>query len=640
MRQVTELFSRLPRLGRARYALLADILACPISVWLAFYLRLGEFTGFIHAFQIATIAAVVFALPIFYYSNLYRIVFSHATWNMLLDIVRAMLIYGILYATIFTVIGISGVPRTIGFLQPILLFLGIGCSRAIVGYWLGGGHRKFGSEIALKNIMIYGAGASGRQLASTIAYSGKLRVVGFVDDDANLQGRRLGNVSIHAPLNLGALIEALEVEEVLLALPSVARSRRNQIIKLLHGLDVKVRTVPGIMDLASGVIQVSDIRPLEIEDLLGRDVVAPDQILMRNDIAGKIVLVTGAGGSIGSELCRQIVSVGPAVLLLVESSEFALYAIHHELTKLIRRKGITTISLLPLLASVRDEQRLQKIMSAWRPETIYHAAAYKHVPLVEHNPSEGILNNIFGTMTTARVAIANGVQKFVLISTDKAVRPTNIMGATKRIAEMILQAMADSDTATCFTMVRFGNVLGSSGSVVPLFRQQIAEGGPITITHRDINRYFMTIPEAAQLVLQAGAMARGGEVFVLDMGEPVRIYDLAVNMIELSGLSLLDQNRPDGDIEIKEVGLRPGEKLYEELLIGDNPEPTSHSRIMKANEHFIKWEALSQELDLLDAEIVRNNVTNIKRVLHRLVPEFTSPEAVVDLVSMRLKGGG
>lgn len=636
---MTGLFSRLPRLGRARYALLADILICPVSVWLAFYLRLGEFSGFIHGFQTATVASVIIGIPIFYYSNLYRIVFSHATWGMLLDIVRAMLIYGIFYVAIFTVIGISGVPRTIGFLQPILLFLGIGCSRAVVGYWLSGGHRKFRVEPSLKNVMIYGAGASGRQLASTIAYSGKLRVVGFVDDDANLQGRRLGSVNVHASEDLKSLVHTLEVEEILLALPSVTRSRRNQIIKLLHGLDVKVRTVPGIMDLASGVIQVSDIRPLEIEDLLGRDVVAPDQELMRNDIAGKIVLVTGAGGSIGSELCRQIVNVGPATLLLVESSEYALYAIHQELTKLIRRKGITTVAVLPLLASVRDEARLHKIMVAWRPQTIYHAAAYKHVPLVEHNPAEGILNNIFGTMTTARVAVANGVQKFVLISTDKAVRPTNIMGATKRVAEMILQAMADSGTHTCFTMVRFGNVLGSSGSVVPLFRQQIAEGGPITITHRDINRYFMTIPEAAQLVIQAGAMARGGEVFVLDMGEPVRIYDLAVNMIELSGFSLCDQNHPDGDIEIKEVGLRPGEKLYEELLIGDNPEPTSHPRIMKANEQFIGLNSINEELSAINIEITQNNIGRIKKLLQKMVPGFTTPDAVNDLVVMRLESG-
>lgn len=634
-----KIFERLPkirRLGRGRYALFADMLVCPISVWLAFYLRLGEFTGFLPGFQAATLACLAIALPIFYLSNLYRVILSHATWDMLLDIVRASLTYGVIYALLFTVISVPGVPRTIGLIQPILLFLGVGCSRAIVGYWIGGGQRNFRKSRSFKNVLIYGAGASGRQLASTIAYSGKLRVVGFVDDDPNLQGRRLGQVAIHGAENLVGLVQSLEVEEVLLALPSTTRSRRNQIIRLLHGLDVKVRTVPGIMDLASGVIQVSDIRPLEIEDLLGRDVVEPDPVLLRYDIAAKTVLVTGAGGSIGSELCRQILKVGPVTLLLVENSEFSLYAIHQELSKNAKRMGNTQISIIPLLASVRDHRRMTEIIDTWRPDTVYHAAAYKHVPLVEHNPSEGVLNNVFGTMTTARIAAKFNVPKFVLISTDKAVRPTNVMGTTKRLAEMVLQALADAGSTTCFTMVRFGNVLGSSGSVVPLFRQQIAEGGPITITHRDINRYFMTIPEAAQLVLQAGAMAKGGEVFVLDMGEPVRIFDLATNMIELSGLTLLDHDNPDGDIEIKEVGLRPGEKLYEELLIGDNPEPTRHTRIMKANENFMTWAMLEERLDEIRGEIDKGDILRLKQILKDLVPEYTMPNNIVDWVRMHL----
>lgn len=618
---------RMFRMGRGRYALLADALVCPISVWLAFSLRLDDFVSFDAGVQIATLASLALALPIFYFSNLYRVILSHATWTMLLDIVRATLIYGAIYALIFTLIRVPGVPRTVGIIQPILLFLGVGCSRAIVGYWLGSGYRKSGKGRSLKSVLIYGAGASGRQLANSIAYSGQMRVVGFLDDDRNLQGRRLGQVTIYDPAMLATLLSSLEVEEILLALPSASRSRRNQIVKMLQSLDVQVRTVPGIMDLASGVIQFSDLRPLKIEDLLGRDVVAPDASLMRADIAQKTVLVTGAGGSIGSELCRQIIAVGPARLLLVESSEYALYSIHQELTQLARLAG-ALVPIDPLLGSVRDEERMNAIIGACKPDTIYHAAAYKHVPLVEENPVEGVLNNAFGTLTAAKVADEHNVSKFVLISTDKAVRPTNVMGASKRVAELVLQAMAGRNSRTCFTMVRFGNVLGSSGSVVPLFRQQIADGGPVTITHRDINRYFMTIPEAAQLVLQAGAMARGGEVFVLDMGEPVKIYDLAVNMIELSGLTVKDSHRPDGDIEIREVGLRPGEKLYEELLIGDNPEATPHPRIMKTNEHFFGWSELNAKLADASDALKSGDAVRIRSVLQQLVPEYFVPTQV------------
>ncbi|WOK35111.1 nucleoside-diphosphate sugar epimerase/dehydratase [Sphingomonas sp. C3-2] len=629
--------AHMPRFGKGTLALLADALMCPIASWLAFYLRLGEISGFGQGFNIVSMASLAIALPIFYFSNLYRVILRHATWTMLIDIVRSMFIYGVLFALIFAVMGVPGVPRTIGLIQPMLLFLGVGCSRAIVGYWLGSGfhHRKLNNHFT--NVLIYGAGASGRQLASAIAYSGTLRVTGFVDDLPSLQGRRLGNITIHNPEDLRNLVEQLEVEEVLLAIPSAPRARRNQVIKMLYGLKVRVRTLPGLMDLASGRVQVSDIRPIEIEDLLGRDTVAPDSALLRHDIAGKTVLVTGAGGSIGSELCRQILHVGPTTLLLVENSEYALYSIHQDLLNLTRHKAAHSVSIIPLLASVRDDRRMDEIIGNWRPDTVYHAAAYKHVPLVEHNPAEGILNNVVGTLTTAKIASNHGTSKFVLISTDKAVRPTNIMGASKRIAEMVLQALAQTNTRTCFTMVRFGNVLGSSGSVVPLFRKQISDGGPITITHRDINRYFMTIPEASQLVIQAGAMAKGGEVFVLDMGEAVKIIDLAKNMIELSGLTVRDRDNPEGDIDIKEVGLRPGEKLFEELLIGNNPEPTPHNRIMKANEHRISWEEISLEIDRMISSIECDDVHLLKAIIHNIVPEFNSTSDIVDLVTIHKK---
>ncbi|MFM7801259.1 MAG: UDP-N-acetylglucosamine 4,6-dehydratase family protein, partial [Limnohabitans sp.] len=359
--------------------------------------------------------------------------------------------------------------------------------------------------------------------------------------------------------------------------------RRNEILSQIRWAHVAVRTLPSVSDLAQGKVNISDLRQLDIDDLLGREPVMPNHILLAMNVRSKVVMVTGAGGSIGSELCRQILAVGPAKLLLIEQSEFALYAVHQALEE---KQTQNSSVLVPLLASVQDLERMREIMATWQPDTLYHAAAYKHVPLVEHNPAEGVKNNVLGTLRTAQAAAEHGVSDFVLISTDKAVRPTNIMGASKRLAEMVLQAMAGNTHSTRFSMVRFGNVLGYSGSVVPRFRQQIRDGGPVSLTHPEITRYFMTIPEAAQLVIQAGAMAKGGDVFVLDMGEPVRIMDLARRMIELSGLRVKDEKYPDGDIEIEISGLRPGEKLYEELLIGDNPKPTSHSRIMKAHEEF------------------------------------------------------
>ena len=398
------------------------------------------------------------------------------------------------------------------------------------------------------------------------------------------------------------------------------------------------------MDLAHGNVHVSDLKELEIEDLLGRDPVPPNPLMLGKNIANKVVMVTGAGGSIGSELCRQILKCGPSRLLLVELTEFALYSIHQELSRAMEVEGKINVSLVPLLANVRDETRMGEILSTWKPSTVYHAAAYKHVPLVEHNPAEGIKNNVQGTLITAMQAARFGVSDFVLVSTDKAVRPTNVMGTSKRLAEMVLQAQADAVAGqgrkTRFSMVRFGNVLGSSGSVVPLFRKQIADGGPITLTDERITRYFMTIPEAAQLVIQAGAMASGGDVFVLDMGEPVKIVDLAKRMIELSGLGLKDEANPNGDIEIKVTGLRPGEKLYEELLIGDNPQPTTHSRIMKANEEFLPWDILQNKLTELNAALDVNNVPLIRTLLKELVPGYQPDGDVVDWVWMANERAG
>jgi FlaA1/EpsC-like NDP-sugar epimerase len=444
-------------------------------------------------------------------------------------------------------------------------------------------------------------------------------------------------MSIYNPADLAKLVKQHAISDVLMAMPSATRQRRNEVLDLARLAGVAVRTLPGLMDLAQGKVQISDLRELEIDDLLGRDAVPPHPLLLGKNIHNRVVMVTGAGGSIGSELCRQIIKQGPVRLLLVELSEFALYSVHHEL-QLLCDEDQPQVQLLPLLASVRDEKHMLEILRTWKPHTVYHAAAYKHVPMVEHNPAEGIKNNSLGTWIMARLAMEVGVRDFVLISTDKAVRPTNIMGASKRLAEMCLQALADAAAAqganTRFAMVRFGNVLGSSGSVVPLFRKQIKADGPITLTHPDITRYFMTIPEAAQLVIQAGAMASGGDVFVLDMGEPVRIMDLARRMVELSGLSVRDSANPQGDIEIEITGLRPGEKLYEELLIGDNPQPTKHPRIMKAHEDYLPMSDLSPRLQALTLALNSNDVPQIRTLLKDLVPGYQPDGEVVDWVHL------
>ena len=565
----------------------------------------------------------------FIVSGLYRAIFRYSGWPALLAVARAVAAYAVLYGAIFMVGGVAGVPRTVGIIQPILLLLLVGVSRLMVRLWLGDEYRSLLRRASRPRVLIYGAGTTGRQLAQAMIHSTEMQVVGFLDDDARLHGQVLNGQPIYRPEDLPELVQTLGIADVLLAMPRLSRHRRNEILAQIRLAQVAVRTLPSLVDLAQGKISVSDLRELDIDDLLGRESVTPDPVLLAQHIAGKTVLVTGAGGSIGSELCRQILAVGPARLLLIEQSEFALYVIHQELET--RLAGTATV-LVPLLASVQDAERMHEILSTWHPDTVYHAAAYKHVPLVEHNPAAGIKNNVLGTLRTAQAAVENGVSDFVLISTDKAVRPTNVMGASKRLAEMALQALAASTTGTRFSMVRFGNVLGSSGSVVPKFRQQIREGGPITLTHPEVTRYFMTIPEAAQLVIQAGAMAKGGDVFVLDMGQPVKIIDLARRMVELSGLTVKDEQHPDGDIAIEISGLRPGEKLYEELLIGDNPKPTQHPRIMKAHEDFIPWAEFEPKLSALELALNVNDVGVIRLMLQQLVAGYSPSDDIVDWV--------
>jgi FlaA1/EpsC-like NDP-sugar epimerase len=636
----------LPRFVKRALVIGIDLLICAFSVWLAFVLRLDQWGPPQGRDWWVFLAATGFSLPLFISFGLYRAIFRYVGAAALTSIVLAFAIYTALFSLIFTVIGINEIPRSIGILQPLLYFIGIGSSRYFARIWLNSGAAKGSTHRIQKTVaLIYGAGSAGRQLAAAFSVNKEVEIAGYIDDDLSLQGNTINGIHVYSEDELLDVIKSKNVSDVLLALPSATQTRRNEIISSLSSCGVHVRTLPGLIDIAAGRVKMSDLQELDMNDLLGRKVVPPNIPLLVQNIREKVVLVTGAGGSIGSELCRQIIKFSPKSLVLIESSEHSLYLIFEELKRAIQgqeteqfealesdvqledvSKSVIPITLVPCLASVRDKELISSLFANHLPDTVFHAAAYKHVPLVEQNPSEGIRNNVLGTLNCAQAALESNVSHFVLVSTDKAVRPTNVMGASKRIAELILQAIAEiaikEGIATKFCMVRFGNVLGSSGSVAPLFTAQIKAGGPITLTHAEVTRYFMTIPEAAQLVIQASSMATGGDVFVLDMGQPVRIYDLAKKMIYLHGLSVKTDLNPQGDIEILVTGLRPGEKLYEELLIGDDPQATDHPKIMKAHEVYLPWDALEHELITLNHALQSGDMDVIRGVLKQLVPGY------------------
>ena len=638
------LILKLPRIIKRGIVMFLDVMLAGLTVWIAFGLRMDQWSFLQGSQWWAFFVAASIALPFFIFSGLYRAIFRYVGSVALTSIFKVFIFYSILYFVIFSLVGVQDIPRSIGVTQPILFFIGVCLSRFLIRYWLGEGNNfLIGFNRKRPNILIYGAGLAGRQLAVALLVKKDVVIKGFVDDDPNLQGNTINGLGVFAGDDLECLIQRLKITDVLLALPSVSQHFRSKIIASLSECNVRVRTVPDLIDVATGGIKISDVQELDMDDLLGRESVTPDIAILQSNILNKKVLVTGAGGSIGSELCRMIIKFSPQSLILVDSNEHSLYLIYEELNALLNRlddqnrKGFlgavsssSCVSkppvLSPQLASVRDFDLMTKIISAHQPHSVFHAAAYKHVPMVEQNPVEGIRNNVLGTLVCAKVCIEHDVRNFTLISTDKAVRPTNIMGASKRIAELVLQGLSESAEGkankTCFSIVRFGNVLGSSGSVAPLFSAQIKKGGPITLTHPEVTRYFMTIREAAQLVVQASSMATGGDVFVLDMGEPVRIYDLAKKMIYLSGFTLRDELHPDGDIEIKVTGLRPGEKLYEELLIGDSPVATQHPKIMKAHEEFLSWADLELELEKLNIVLQANDHNLLRITLKKLVPGY------------------
>ncbi len=636
-------FLELPRNTKRLIVVAVDAVTLPLALWISMSLRLGE--PFVpigyhkDVFYFFPIVPLI-AIPIFVQLGLYRAIIRYVGLVAMWTVIKGVTLYSLAFGVVILLSGIPGMPRSVLLINWFVTCLLVGGSRFFGRYLFSGRQHAGPVRPAKKNVAIYGAGDAGVQIAAALSASPHFSPVAFIDDNKALQGNLIEGLRVYSFSQLLNLIEKYAITDVVIAMPSVARSLRSQIIQRLEPYSVHVSTLPGLDDLASGKVKVEDVREVGVLDLLGRIPVDPDVPLLNANIKDKVVLVTGAGGSIGSELCRQIVRIGPQKLILYERGEHDLYSIENELVHLWQRfcpEGeAPQDAIVPILASILNGERLQSVCKAFGVQTIYHAAAYKHVPMVERNPSEAVLNNVIGSYRAALAAIDSGVETFVLVSTDKAVRPTSTMGATKRFAEMILQGLATKGSGkTRFTMVRFGNVLDSSGSVVPRFREQIQRGGPVTVTDPKIIRYFMTIPEAAQLVIQAGAMGQGGDVFVLDMGEPVKILDMARRMIHLSGFEVKDEHNPDGDIEIVFTGLRPGEKLYEELLIGDNVSPTQHPLIMTAHEESLGWSEIEAYIEKFEETVNTHDVERSRALLVEAVKGFTPQCDVADIVEER-----
>jgi len=620
----------LSRIKKQAIMLFVDSVSLVLILLASFSIRLGYWY-----FPGSDLIWVIFGAPfiasiIFVRFGLYRAVIRYVGFKALWSVVQAVSLYALVWGVIGFMAAVEGIPRSVILINWLLSLLAIGGVRVMARWLLTGNKNSKGSDACVdcKKVLVYGAGDAGVQLASALGLSSEYKPVGFIDDLKGLQGSQIAGLDVYSSDAIADVISKLKVDEVLIAMPSASRSRRLDIVNALESYPVMVRMLPGISELAEGKVSIDDLREPSIKDLLGRDVASSNQGLLSKNITDKVVVVTGAGGSIGSELCRQVASLKPKALILYEMSELALYTIERELSNY----GVSQLDMYPVLGSINNRNRLDNVFRRFEVDTVYHAAAYKHVPMVEFNNTEGVDNNIFGTLNCAQAAIDACVKTFVLISTDKAVRPTNTMGATKRSAELVLQALSAKQSNTKFTMVRFGNVLGSSGSVIPLFRQQIKEGGPVTVTDENIVRYFMTIPEAVELVIQAGAMGTGGDVFVLDMGEPVRIDDLAKKMIHLSGLEVKEESNPNGDIEIKYTGLRPGEKLYEELLIGDNVSGTDNPLIMRAQEDMLSWDDLEPTLNDLQIAITDCDQKKLRDLLIQIVPDFKPQCKITDVL--------
>jgi FlaA1/EpsC-like NDP-sugar epimerase len=611
---VNSFLLKLPRKVKQLILLLIDLFIVVSSIFIAFYVRLGSWhfpSNDLDLF-LAMFIFPIFSLPVFWSFGMYSQIIRYVGFKALWGIIKAVSLYAILWGLITLMAKVESIPRSVILINWLLVVISISGVRFFAQWAL--------SEIKLKNnVLIYGAGSAGRQLSTALAESKEYKPVGFIDDSNEIYSRVINGLKVYSTNNFEDLIKRKKIKEVLIAIPSISRVMRKKIIDFLEPYPVIVRSLPGVSELATGKVKVEDLFEIDLKDLLGRESFDSDNDLLQENIVNKVVMVTGAGGSIGSEICRQIFILKPKKIILFDISESSIYLINQELQYLKH----SNVEIFPVIGSVIDIKRMEYICSYYKVNTIYHAAAYKHVPLVEFNQTQGVLNNAIGTMNAAQAAISSNVETFVLISTDKAVRPTNVMGASKRIAELVLQAYAKKNHNTCFTMVRFGNVLDSSGSVIPLFRKQIESGGPITLTHVDVVRYFMTIPEAVRLVIQAGAMAKGGEVFVLNMGEPMRIYDLAIKMINLSGLTVLDDNHPDGDIRIVYTGLRPGEKLYEELLIDGDFSKTQNEFIMRAEEEMITWDKLKPILAEIDANARNGNSKKTMQLVRHLVPQYS-----------------